>query len=288
MLGHEESCVYLVEGHDTAMLINGGMSYLVEDILDQIQSFGIDESRIQYALILHAHFDHVGIIPFFKRRNPAMEVLASARGWEILGMEKAIRTINTFSRNVAEKMGRADVCERLDLDWRDDIKGTAVAEGDSLDLGGRKIQILETPGHSSCSITGYVPDLRALFGSDGVGIPYKDTIMASGNSNYTAYQKSLEKLRGLDVELVCADHYGTVMGDEARGFIDRSIETAAEHRKLIEATYLRTLDEETAARELVDMIYRENEDYFLSPEILEGVYRQMVSHIAGALADKGA
>src|SRR3989304_1646299 len=76
-LGREESGVYLLEGDDSSMIVSGGMSYLVSDILHQFKEFGMDGNRIKKLLILHSHFDHVGIVPFFKRRHPEIEVYAS-------------------------------------------------------------------------------------------------------------------------------------------------------------------------------------------------------------------
>ena len=58
------------------------------------------------------------------------------------------------------------------------------------------------------------------------------------------------------------------------------------HRAKIEKVYARTRDEEAAAKELVSAFYAENSDYLLSPEIYEGIYRQMVRHIAGAMEGK--
>src|SRR3990170_7144146 len=97
-LGRQESGVYLLEGQDGSMMISGGMSYIVADVLGQFMEFGLDEEKVTKLVILHAHFDHVGIVPFFKRRHPEMEVYASERGWEILQMPKALVTINEFSR----------------------------------------------------------------------------------------------------------------------------------------------------------------------------------------------
>jgi glyoxylase-like metal-dependent hydrolase (beta-lactamase superfamily II) len=287
-LGREESCVYLLEGEREAMILSGGMSYIVPDILEQLRRWGIDEERITKLLILHSHFDHVGIVPFFKRRNPNLEIYASARGWEILGMPKAIATINEFSRDVARRLNKEDVFSRYDLEWRDDVKGMTVGEGDRLELGGLEVHILETPGHSSCSITAYVPRLKALFASDGGGIPFKETIIPSGNSNFTKYQQSLEKLKDLDVDFVCADHYGYVTGGEARGFIRRGIELAARLRSRIEEVYLQYRDVSKAAKTLVEEFYRVNPDYFLSPSIYEGVYGQMVRHIAQGIEQQEA
>ena len=282
-LGREESGVYLLEGKDGFMIVNGGMSYIVPDLLRQLKEFGIAEEKITKLLILHAHFDHVGVVPFFKRRYPKLDVYASSRGWEILQMEKAINTINEFSRTVTKKLGKEEVYSTFDLDWRDGVTGKTIREGERIDLGGLEVSISEIPGHSSCCIAAYVPEFKALFPTDGGGIPFDETIMTSGNSNYTKYQQSLEKLKGLEVEYYCADHYGYVIGEEAREFIPKSIEMARQQRARIEEAYRSTKDIDLAAQKLISSFYNENSNYFLSPEIFLDVYRQMVRHIAGVI-----
>ena len=282
-LGREESGIYLLEGKDGFMIVSGGMSYILPDLLRQFKEFGIDEEGITKLLILHAHFDHVGIVPFFKRRHPKLEVYASGRGWEILQMGKAINTINEFSQTVTKRVGKGEVYSTLDLDWRDDITGKTVCEGDRIDLGGLEVSILEIPGHSSCCIAAYVPEFKALFPTDGGGIPFDETIVTSGNSNYTKYQQSLERLQGLEVEYYCSDHYGYVTGEEAREFIPETIEMARQQRAQIEEAYRNTKDIDLAAQRLISSFYNENPYYFLSPEIFLEVYRQMVRHIANVM-----
>jgi len=282
-LGSEASNIYLLEGDEESMIVSGGMSYLVPTLLEQFQVFGIDETRITKLLILHAHFDHIGTIPFFKRRNLSLEVYASARGWEILGMPKAITTINNFGRDVAVHMGFEGVYSQYDIGWGDDISGKSVVEGDHLGVKPLEGIVYETPGHSSCSVSFYVPSIKALFPSDGGGIPYKEMIIASGNSNFTKYQESLEKLKDLDVEFLCADHYGYIIGEEAGNYIRESIQTARARRSEMEEVYLQSRDMEVATRELVERFYRDNPDYLLTPEIFAGVYRQMLRHIVKEL-----
>ncbi len=282
-LGRAESSVYLLQGAQGSMLISGGMSGIVPDVLQQLQDFGLDESRITSCLILHAHFDHVGIIPFFKRRLPHMEVYASDRAWQLLSKTKVIETINAFSQMTDEQLGMSRQAHGLDLDWRDDVTGTVVREGDVLDLGNLEVQILETPGHSSCSISAYVPRHKALFPSDGGGIPYQEEIIPSGNSNYTQFQQSLAKLAPLEVRFLCADHCGFVTGDEAGHFIQDAQVAAAEFRKLMERVYARLGDVDQAVEHLVQNTFEQRPDYFLPRDILTGVYRQMVRHIAAEM-----
>lgn len=279
-LGCEESGVYLLEGRDESMIISGGLSYILPQVLKQISAFGIEENRIRKFLILHAHFDHVGILPLLKRRHPELQVYGSSRAWEILSMPKAINTINAFSEMVTDRMGRVEDCSGLDWEWREDVDGASVSEGDQIEIDDMAVQIFETPGHSSCSISAYVPQMKALFPSDGGGIPYRDTIVTPGNSNFTLFQESLEKLKDLDVEYLCADHYGYIVGEEAGSFIQQTIWMAKQNRSLMEEVYLRTGDVETAAHELMTSFYELYPDYVLSKEIFQGVYGQMVRHIA--------
>ncbi len=282
-LGREESGIYLLEGRAGSLLISGGMSYLAPVVERQMQDFGIDEAKIGKLLILHAHFDHVGLVPFFKRRYPGLELFASARAWEILRTAKAIETINSFSRLVAQRMGAAENLGGADLEWREGLSGKTVAEGTTIDLGGTVVRILETPGHSSCSVSAYAPGIGALFPSDGGGIPYGTAIIPSGNSDFTRYQRSLEKLSNLEVKIFCADHYGFVTGQEARAYIARSIDAAGQTRALIESLLRRTGSLDATVSTLVADTYARNPGYLLPPEISAGIYRQTVRHIAAAL-----
>ena len=279
-LGRLESDVYLLEGRDSSLIISGGISAIIPDVLSQFNSFKIDESRITGLLILHAHFDHLGIIPFLKRRMPQLEVYASSRAWKVLTNPKAIETINTFSSFTNELLGAKQSLSSFDAEWRDDVKGATIGEGEALDLGSMTVKIMETPGHSSCSISAYVPEMKALFASDGGGIPFRDEIIPSGNSNYTQFEQSLMRLNALDVEYLCADHYGYVTGDEARAFIGNAIEAAKLFRELMETVYRRTGSIDDAVNELVENTMATHSDYFLPKDILTTVYQQMMKHIA--------
>ena len=282
-LGRMESGMYLLVVNGEAMLISAGISCILEDVLTQMESFGIEGEQITSLLILHSHFDHVGTVPYFRRKYPALKVYASQRAWDILTMPKAVETMNAFSRTVAEKMGCLDVLARHDLDWRNDVQGTIVRDGDLLKVGDLEVRIMETPGHSSCSISAYIPEVKTLLPSDAGGIPIDEAIFPSGNSNYTQYQDSLERLKDLEVEYYGADHYGYIVGPEARDYVRRTITAAAELRTRIESAYRKSGDIDRASHLLTEELYTRHPDYFLAPEIIVGVFGQMVKHIAKAM-----
>jgi glyoxylase-like metal-dependent hydrolase (beta-lactamase superfamily II) len=278
-LGREEAGVYLLEGSEGSIMINGGLAHILPDVLRQMKDFGINPAKLQKILILHSHFDHIGVIPHFKRAWPAIEVFGSEGTWKILQMQKAIDIANQFSKIVAGKLGLGSALEGFDYAWRNDIAGKTVGDGDRIDMGGTALNILYTPGHTNCSITAYEPRLKALFASDGGGIPYRDMSFASANTNFTQYLESLEKMKPLAVDYLCADHYGYVTGEDARGFIELTIREGRKLRAQMEGILRDKGNVDDAAKAMTVTFYRECPDYFIAADILEGVFRQMMKFL---------
>jgi len=286
LLGTEESCVYLLEGSKSSVLISAGLSYILPEYFRQIVSWGISEKKIEHIIILHAHFDHVGVVPYLKRKWPHLTIYASSRGWEVLSNPKTIAVINEYTLKVCRRVkGNADVLSSLDWTWRDDVRGETLKQNSYLDLGDRQIEIHETPGHSSCSISAYVPQLKALFPSDAVAIPYHNEYVIAAGSSFEAYQQSLDKLAGLDVEMLCADHYGYITGSEATHYVAQS-KIAAE--QMINKLNLALRSESSitsAATHLVNLHFQQRPDYFVHPDILLSTYSQMLKQFT-RLQDK--
>lgn len=277
LLGTRESCVYLLEGSKSSALISAGMSYILPDLIRQIESFGISEKKIEHIIILHTHFDHVGVVPFLKRKWPHLSIYASSRGWEVLNNPKAVSIINDFTLEVCCRVtGNADVLSSLDWQWRDDVHGGILKQDSLIDLGGRHIEIHETPGHSSCSISAHVPELKALFPSDAAAIPYEDEYIIAAGSSFESYQHSLDKLAPLDVEMLCADHYGYVIGEEAKHYIERSKVAADSMINMLQTALQNEPGVREAAAKLVKLHFERRPDYFITPDILLRTYEQML------------
>ncbi|HYA39848.1 MAG TPA: MBL fold metallo-hydrolase [Syntrophobacteraceae bacterium] len=281
-LGAEESGVYLLRGKKGAALINGGLSYILPRVLTQMRELELDPGEITKFLILHSHFDHVGIVPYFKRNYPAIEVLASEAALKAFENPKAVELINSYNRFSAGKMSES--LEGFDLEWRSDIQVLPVREGDVIDLGGVSLRIYEMPGHSNCSISAYEPDAGILFASDSVGIPFSDKLLPAMNTNIEQYLNSLQKLRDVKVNVFCADHYGFITGEEAGRVVFDGIKEASTWKTQMYETFRRNAcDIDAASKEITTAFYREMPGYFLEPEILEGVFKQTFRYIARTL-----
>lgn len=287
LLGTEESCVYLLEGSKSSVLISAGLSYILPDCFRQLASWNIPEKKIEHIIILHAHFDHVGVVPFLKRKWPHVTIHASSRGWEVLANPKAIAVMNEYTLKVCRRVrGNADILAPLDWQWRDDIRGEVLKQESYIDLGDRQIEIHETPGHSSCSISAYVPQLKALFPSDAVAIPYRDEYVIAAGSSLEAYQQSLDKLALLDVKTLCADHYGYITAEEATNYITQSKSATGQMIDRLGLALRQEGGVEPAAAQLVNLHFERRPDYFVHPDILLGTYTQMLKQFIDTQANR--
>jgi len=282
-LGRQEMNVYLLKGKEY-MIVEGGMSYIVPDMLRQFQERGIDMNRITRLLLLHSHFDHCGIGPFFKHRLPSLRIIGSRRSQELYRKEKVIQFIRDRNREMIRFFKMEKEAAELNLDFDRMAVDEAVGEGDAIDLGeGVEVRIIEMPGHSSCSIAAYVPSLKALFPSDAGGIPGEgEEIFPSGNEDFILYQKSLEKLGPLDVEVVCLARNGAFLGQDARDYISRSAEEAEKMRLEIIRQFQGAADPEEKlarlARERYDRIKTRDIPWDVYLGLMRGVVRKILQN----------
>jgi len=278
--------MHLVRG-DECTIIGGGMAYVVPALLEQLDQYGIDRESITRLLILHAHFDHVGAVSHLQNTLPNLRVLGSARAKELLERDDVAKSIIDMNRGMIAANGLEAEAEKAGVILDPIRVDETVTGGDFVTWGGVDLEIIDAPGHSSCSIAAYMPVEKALFASDGGGIPFGDTIFAAGNSNFTEYQKTLERFAEYDVEIHLPEHYGVFTGEDARTFMGRSIESAKETRALLEDAYAKTGDVTESVHIVVETFTTGADGYFLPRPVMEMVIGQMMRHIAKTMDAAG-
>lgn len=280
LLGRDESCVYLVDGGDEAALLGGGMAYIIPDVEKQIEDFKIDVKKIRRLVIHHSHFDHVGVIPYFKKKWPWATITASETAGKQLVRPKVVEVIAGLNLAILNDKGMGGRADELGVNVDSIIVDETMGDGDQALLGDLTLQFLYVPGHSSCSMAVYIPEEKALSASDAGGIPYGDYVFAAANSNFDLYQQSLEKMAELDVNVHMAEHYGALTEEDGRGYMKKAIESAAATRRLIEDVYAKTKDEARTTGEIIEVMEKEAAGYFLPKEIMSMVVGQMTRFIA--------
>jgi 2-aminobenzoylacetyl-CoA thioesterase len=279
MLGRNESCVYLVDGKDEYAILGGGMTYIVPDVMAQIKAADIPVEKIRRLVLHHSHFDHVGIAPFLKQQWPWIKITASVRAKQLLSQEDVVADIVGLNLMMLPKKDElAHLRESLDIKTME-VHETVV-QGDVIGCGDLDFEVIEVPGHSSCSMAVYIPSEKVLSASDSAGIIFGDMVFAAANSNFDLYQESLQKMAEYEVTIHLFEHYGALIQPAGQGFMKKSMADAVTMRQWIEKIYDSTRDEQKTVEALLDQVSKTAPDYFLPKKIMAVVLGQMTRFIA--------
>lgn len=243
MLGTTEYPLFLYRGEGQSTIFEGGTGAMGPVLGRQLDDLGIDPATVGQAVVTHAHPDHVMAIPAFRAMFPSVTVLASEAAGQTLAAEKAIG----FFRKVDEALtGSLLAAGRITADDRPQpMSGNTIpidrtlAEGDRVDVDdGVAFTVLETPGHSACSLSFHEPGDGLLIISDATGyyLPEHHVWWPNYFTDYAAYLGSMNRLSGLGAEVLCLSHNGVITGAADVGaYFDGAIAaTEAYHEQIVE------------------------------------------------------
>ncbi|MEE8416106.1 MAG: MBL fold metallo-hydrolase [Desulfobacterales bacterium] len=257
--------MYLVMG-DKYALLGGGVAWETPRLEAQLDRFRIDRNRIQYLVISHAHHDHCGVVPYLIAKYPHIQKIASPYCTHILKKSQPARLMREVNRKILESMNRPHFYDGISLDFRSFPIDRQVADGDRIELGGGlTLHFYLTPGHSRCSLTTYIPELKALFPADALPFPEtgKRELTVTANHDYDEYISSLEKIEPLPISMVGYEHGGALTGEEAAAIIPKSLVATREQRQRI-----RKRNEEL---QNIDLLVEEMAEKYRSLELFQQV-----------------
>lgn len=189
----EETHCYLINGFNHSLLIDTGLG--ICNIYDEV--FKLTDKPVT-AVATHIHWDHIGGHKYFSDFYAHKEELNWLNGEFPLSIE-------TIKSMVVD---RCDLPENYDVNTYTFFQGTptrVLKDRDKIDIGGRIIEVLHTPGHSPGHMCFYERARGYLFTGDLV---YKDTLFAYyPSTDPTAYLASLEKIADLPVNRVFPAHH---------------------------------------------------------------------------------
>jgi flavorubredoxin len=207
---------YLVKGEKVALIdLVRDWSGAADKLKAQLDNLGISIDSIDYLILNHLEPDHTGWLAEFKKQNPGVEILATAKGVELV---KSFYKIEDGLR--------------------------AVKSGDSLDLGGVSLVFEEIPNvHWPETMVTFEPESGVLFACDAFGgfgklgnRLFDDEYYAEDHAFFEAeslryyanivssfslfVKKAIQKLAALDIKVVAPSH-GIIFREKPQRIIDR-------------------------------------------------------------------
>jgi glyoxylase-like metal-dependent hydrolase (beta-lactamase superfamily II) len=211
-----ESNVWHVRGRDADLVVDAGNG--VGPVAPAIGALA--GGRPIIAVATHGHFDHTGGLREFEDRRCHEDDADDVRVPFPLRLRRedfAPGTAEIFEHYgypVPDIAVSAVPALGFDLaGWTTPgAEPTAfLAEGDVVDLGDRRFEVLHVPGHTAGSIALWEPARGTLFTGDAA---YVDDLMSWDDE--PSFRSSLQRLAELPVARVCAGHGRVFEADELR------------------------------------------------------------------------
>ena len=188
--------LYVIESSNgMRMMIDASEELAAKKIVNKLKELNI--YPIQKILLSHSHWDHVQGVAKLKKLMGDIEV-------EVLASEKAISNLKN-----PDKLNK---CFGYKVNSIEDV--TPLKEGDTIDLNGLKLEVINLFGHTQDSIGIIDKKNKNIFTADAIIHRYDyETVTPTffhPDFNETELLKSFQKLRKIKNQLnsICLTHYG--------------------------------------------------------------------------------
>jgi len=229
-----------VRGRDRDLLVDSGMG-----VIGLRQQVAILAVRPVLAVASHTHFDHIGSHHEFAERavhRAEAEILAAPTREATLASTYVQDKTNTdlFTmlppapyRSDAYAVSRAPATRLLD-------------DGDIIDLGDRRFEVLHLPGHSPGGIGLWEAATGIFFSGDTV---YDGPLIDDAyHSDVGAYASSMERLRSLPVRVVHGGHFASFGRERYLELIDHYLSEKRCHQPKVGSSAQRIADSSAKQR----------------------------------------
>jgi glyoxylase-like metal-dependent hydrolase (beta-lactamase superfamily II) len=232
-LGERFVACYLVVGERAALLFDTGIDDTPGgSLLPYLEAIGLPPGHVRWLVVSHCDVDHMGGNAAARELLPQAALMAHVA-------DRAL--IEDVGRIVEERYREFAGPHLIDIApetvaWCHEVARAApvdlALEGPAhIDLGGRIVRVLSTPGHSPGSISLHDPTSGALLTSDAVlgltlhlrdGRPaFPPTYRLPG-----PYRQTIAALSGFEPRWLLTAHEPVMDGDAAQAFLDASREFA--------------------------------------------------------------
>lgn len=247
---------YLLAGPSGYTLIDPGLN--TEEAVARwetvLEEMGIGYEAISQIVLTHHHPDHYGLAGWFQERTGAPVYLSPSGQCQV---ERMWGEEQPLTGEILRLFGRHGMEEER-LPFLEEHLNSFVAQvspqpfitplypGQSLEMGGRLWEAIETNGHAQGHLCFYDADAREMICGDQVMpriSPNVSYIPGMDENPLASYLKSLRHLSGFEVEMAYPGHR-----DPFTGFADRAMALIDHHRDRLDQMLSRLEEPMTAYR----------------------------------------
>lgn len=216
-------------------LVECGPALSIGAVIDALRGLGMEPGDLAYLVCTHIHLDHAGGAGDIAEAFPHATVVVSDVG--------ARHLVDPTRLNASSRRVYGELMDTVygDCTPIDQQRVRGVADGEVLDLGGgRRLDLLYTPGHAKHHIAAFDRDTGAVFVGDSVGVkmPGMRVIRPATpppDFDLVLAQRTLDRYRALDPTTVYLAHYGAV--DPPQQALEEAAERLSLWAQTAEAAY---------------------------------------------------
>ncbi len=219
--------VFLIDD-ERRTLVETGTSDVHPNVLKGLQQLGIAFDMIENVIVTHIHLDHAGGAGFLLDHFPRARLYVHSRGLPHLASPR--RLLESASRALGEAFESYGTLKPVPEDRMVSLEG-----GEVLDLGGRELEMVYTPGHAHHHVSILDRGSRTIFTGDSAGIYFPEDRLLLPTTPYPEFDyplsiEAMENMSRLNPRGIMYTHFG-VRKDAQRALRDQEAEYARWHRE---------------------------------------------------------
>lgn len=226
---------YLFVTPGKTALIDAGFAFGASRIYEGVRAV-LGDRPLDYLLLTHSHYDHVGASVYLRENLPGVQVMASERAAHVLSKPSAVAVMRSLDEAAACDEG-VKPCETYPSCFPVD---RILREGDLVDMGVRRyLTVMETPGHTRDCLMFWCPRERLLIACETLGVVSgPGEVMPACLVSYEAALLAIARIRMLKPCAIVMPHTGLVEGEgRCSDLLDAAERGNHEMRSFIQARH---------------------------------------------------
>lgn len=222
----------LILGSEKTALYDCGMACFADNLIENLKTvLNAEGKTLDYILLSHTHYDHIGALPYVLQVWPEAQVCGLQKAKEVFAHPNARATMERLGNNAKALYG----VEGIEITAAGMRVDRVLADGDRISLGAETITAYETKGHTDCSASYLLSPEKILFTSESTGMQVTSMLVqTSPLKSYDDCFASAARLKTFDVNDLILPHYGRLPSFRNQTYFDDFIKEAELEQHMLE------------------------------------------------------